>query len=48
MRGRTDYCGLANHWASVGELLAPERLAARIRQELGLAEMPPVRDTLFA
>ena len=35
--GRDDYCGLVNHWASIDELLAPERFAARIAAALGLA-----------
>lgn len=43
--GRKDYCGDRNHWAAVGELLEPDRLAARIRRELHLAEpgTPPMR-----
>ncbi|HET6525045.1 hypothetical protein [Sphingopyxis sp.] len=36
--GRKDYCGDRNHWAAVGELLVPERLAARIRRELHLVD----------
>lgn len=35
-RGRKDYCGERNHFAGVGELVDPERLAARIRRELQL------------
>lgn len=36
VEGRNDYTGGPNHWASIDELLEPERLAARIRRELQL------------
>lgn len=48
VRGRDDYCGLANHWASIGELLAPERLAARIAREIGLEAARPASEALLA
>lgn len=48
VRGRDDYCGLGNHWASIGELLAPERFAGRIAGALGLAAPAPSPATLFA
>lgn len=43
--GRKDYCGDRNHWAAIGELLEPDRFAARIRRELHLPEpeTPPLR-----
>lgn len=37
--GRRDYCGDRNHWGAIQELLAPDRLADRLRRELRL--MPP-------
>lgn len=36
VRGRDDHCGDRNRWASVNELLAPDRFAARLRRELRL------------
>ena len=47
-RGRKDYTGERNHFASVAELLAPDRFADRLRRELALS--PPVRQSerLFA
>lgn len=48
VRGRDDHLGDRNRWASVDELLAPDRFATRLRRELNLA-LPsgrPVR--LFA
>lgn len=36
VRGRSDHVGDRNMWASVRELMAPERFAARIRRELKL------------
>lgn len=43
--GRKDYCGDRNHWAAIGELLEPDRFAARIRRDLHLTEAgtPPLR-----
>ncbi len=43
--GRKDYCGDRNHWAAIGELLEPDRFAARIRRDLHLTEpgTPPLR-----
>lgn len=48
VRGRDDHCGDRNRWASVDELLAPDRFADRLRRELrlSLAAAEPVR--LFA
>lgn len=48
VRGRRDYTGLANHWASIGELLTPEHLAVRIGRELGLDAVASTSVTLFA
>ena len=47
-RGRKDYTGGRNHFASIAELLAPDRFADRLRRELALS--PPVRQSerLFA
>jgi hypothetical protein len=47
-RGRKDYTGERNHFASIAELLAPDRFADRLRRELALS--PPVRQSerLFA
>lgn len=36
VRGRSDHVGDRNMWASVRELMTPERLASRIRKELHL------------
>ena len=48
VKGRHDYLGDRNHWASVRELLAPARFASRLRRELRLSA-PPATDTrLFA
>src|SRR3546814_15181352 len=43
--GRRDYCGDRNHWAAIGELLEPDRLAVRIRRDLHLPNpgTPPLR-----
>ena len=47
-QGRSDYHGMSNNWARLAELDKPQRLADRIRRELGFP--PPVRQngTLFA
>jgi hypothetical protein len=37
VHGRRDHVGERNHWASVHDLLAPDRFAARIRRELALS-----------
>ncbi|RSU72114.1 hypothetical protein BRX37_20105 [Sphingomonas sp. S-NIH.Pt3_0716] len=48
VNGRTDYCGQRNHFASVTDLLTPDRFAAKLRNDLRLS--PPVgrSDRLFA
>jgi hypothetical protein len=38
--GRKDYLGDRNRWTSVRELLAPDRFASRLREELALT--PPI------
>ena len=43
--GRSDHVGERNHWASVRELLAPDRFADRIRRELRLIAPPPAAPT---
>jgi hypothetical protein len=48
VRGRRDHHGDRNHWASIRELLAPDRFAARIRRELALAPATAEQDRLFA
>jgi hypothetical protein len=45
--GREDYHGDRNHWASVQELVQPERFAERIRRELHLAA-PAITPTRLA
>ena len=47
VRGRRDYTGACNHWAQVEELLAPDRLARRIAQAIGL-ELPVRGDRKLA
>jgi hypothetical protein len=37
VHGRRDHLGDRNHWASVRDLLAPDRFAARLRRELALS-----------
>lgn len=46
--GRHDHLGDRNRWASVAELLAPDRFAARIRRELRLPEPARAAERLFA
>jgi hypothetical protein len=48
VRGRRDYTGATNHWATIGELLAPDRLADRMRRELELAQPARAAVALFA
>ncbi len=48
VRGRTDYCGDHNRWASIRELLAPDRFATRVRAELGLTVPAATSERLFA
>lgn len=36
VRGRDDHCGDRNRWASINELLTPDRFATRLRRELQL------------
>jgi hypothetical protein len=45
---RTDHIGDRNHWASVNELVQPERFAARIRRDLHLSTPAAGPDRLFA
>ena len=48
VRGRRDFCGERNCWASIRELLAPDRLAARIRHDLLLEAAAIASERLFA
>jgi len=48
VRGRDDHCGGRNHWASINELLAPDRFAARLRRELHLTAAAAQPTRLFA
>lgn len=47
-RGRSDYTGERNHWASIRELLAPDRFAGRLRRELNLTAPVAEPTRLFA
>lgn len=46
--GRKDFVGERNHWASVHDLVQPNRLAARIRRDLHLPEPAGVPARLAA
>ena len=46
--GRTDYTGGPNHWASITELLSPDRFAVRLRHELNLRAPTDQPMRLFA
>lgn len=46
--GREDHCGDRNRWASINELMAPDRLAARVRRELRLTTPTGQPTRLFA
>ena len=46
--GRKDYRGGANHWASVRELVTPDRFAERLVRELHLTVPAAPADRLFA
>lgn len=48
VRGREDHCGDRNRWASINELLAPDRFAARLRRELKLSTPVGQPARLFA
>lgn len=48
VRSRSDHIGDRNRWASINELLAPDRLAARIRRELRLTAPVGQPARLFA
>lgn len=48
VRGRHDFSGDWNRWASVQELLAPDDFAARLRRELKMTEPTVARTRLFA
>lgn len=48
VRSRQDYTGGPNHWASINELLAPDRFAARLRRELRLSTPIAEPTRLFA
>lgn len=48
VRGRDDHCGDRNRWASIQELLAPDRFAERLRRELRLSPAPATCARLFA
>lgn len=46
--GRKDYVGGRNHFASVADLMAPDRLAERIRRDLNLPQPDAAATRLFA
>lgn len=48
VRDRSDHIGDRNRWASINELLAPDRFAARIRRELRLTAPAGQSARLFA
>jgi hypothetical protein len=48
VRGRSDHIGDRNRWASINELLAPDRFAARLRRELRLTAPAGQPTRLFA
>jgi len=48
VQDRRDHIGERNLWASVRELVEPERFAARIRRELKLPEAVPLAPRLVA
>ena len=48
VRGRDDHFGDRNRWASINELLAPDRFAERLRRELCLAPARATSARLFA
>lgn len=48
VRGRDDHVGDRNLWASIRELVDPDRFAARIRRELRLPQPEPVAPRLVA
>ena len=47
-KGREDYVGGRNHFASVAELIEPARLAERIRRDLDLPQPDAAATRLFA
>ena len=48
VRDRQDHVGERNHWATVRELIEPDRFAARIRRELKLPAPAPAAPRLVA
>ncbi|MDF0491502.1 hypothetical protein PX554_25625 [Sphingomonas sp. H39-1-10] len=48
VRGRADHIGDRNRWASVRDLLSPDRFADRLRRELQLSAAPASATRLFA
>ncbi|MAC57938.1 MAG: hypothetical protein CMH85_06615 [Novosphingobium sp.] len=48
VRDRQDHIGERNHWASVRELVEPDRFAARIRRDLNLPAGAPAAPRLVA
>ena len=48
VRDRQDHIGERNHWASVRELVEPDRFAARIRHDLNLPAGAPAAPRLVA
>lgn len=48
VRGRSDHIGERNHWASIRDLLQPDRFAQRIRRDLVLSPAPVQPTRLFA
>ena len=48
VRGRDDHYGDRNHWASVNDLMAPDRFAARLQRDLRLPPSVAQPMRLFA
>lgn len=48
VRSRDDHCGDRNRWASINELLAPDRFASRLHRELRLSTPAGQPARLFA
>lgn len=48
VRGRDDHVGGRNHWASVRDLLQPDRFAQRLRRDLALSPAAAEKTRLFA
>ncbi|ASY46579.1 hypothetical protein CJD35_19065 (plasmid) [Sphingobium xenophagum] len=48
VHGRSDHIGERNHYASIRDLMAPDRFARKIRRDLNLAPATPSDGRLFA